>query len=201
MISIPQLRSRARAVQRLLLTRLCAAGFVAYCSYGSSGLKPRCCRSSRRSRCWPGADRVRHGGLHPHRHRRETAGGRSVGCVRSTSAPRRWRARVCDGAFHVSGGLHVALALILLRFVHGSATAIFGPVASATLSDIAPPSNRGAWLSTYSAAQGAGQALWGCPGRLTFHRRGPLRSRVWWRLVRFIGSGVAASCSLAGAAR
>jgi MFS transporter, DHA1 family, multidrug resistance protein len=50
-------------------------------------------------------------------------------------------------------------ALIALRFVHGSATAIFGPVVSASLSDIAPPSRRGAWLSTYATAQGAGQAL------------------------------------------
>jgi MFS family permease len=49
--------------------------------------------------------------------------------------------------------------LILLRFVHGSATAIFGPVASASLSDIAPAPKRGTWLSTYSTAQGAGQAL------------------------------------------
>jgi MFS family permease len=49
--------------------------------------------------------------------------------------------------------------LILLRFVHGSATAIFGPVASASLSDIAPATKRGTWLSTYSTAQGAGQAL------------------------------------------
>jgi DHA1 family multidrug resistance protein-like MFS transporter len=49
--------------------------------------------------------------------------------------------------------------LLVLRFVHGSATAIFGPVASASLSDIAPPASRGAWLSLYSTAQGAGQAL------------------------------------------
>lgn len=48
------------------------------------------------------------------------------------------------------------LVLILLRFAHGSATAIFGPVASASLSDIAPPGKRGTWLSTYSTAQGAG---------------------------------------------
>ena len=50
-------------------------------------------------------------------------------------------------------------ALILLRFAHGSATAIFGPVAAASLSDIAPAGKRGTWLSTYSTAQGAGQAL------------------------------------------
>ncbi|HEX2341963.1 MAG TPA: MFS transporter [Vicinamibacterales bacterium] len=49
--------------------------------------------------------------------------------------------------------------LILLRFFHGSATAIFGPVASASLSDVAPPASRGAWLSMYSTAQGAGQAV------------------------------------------
>ncbi len=49
--------------------------------------------------------------------------------------------------------------LIVLRFLHGSATAIFGPVASASLSDVAPPASRGTWLSTYSTAQGAGQAL------------------------------------------
>jgi MFS family permease len=50
-------------------------------------------------------------------------------------------------------------ALTVFRFVHGAATAIFGPVASAALSDIAPAGKRGAWLSTYSTAQGAGQAL------------------------------------------
>jgi MFS family permease len=49
--------------------------------------------------------------------------------------------------------------LVVLRFLHGSATAIFGPVASASLSDIAPVAQRGAWLSTYSTAQGAGQAI------------------------------------------
>jgi MFS family permease len=56
-------------------------------------------------------------------------------------------------------GVSTLAALIMLRFVHGSATAIFGPAASASLSDIAPPSKRGTWLSTYSTAQGAGQAL------------------------------------------
>ena len=49
--------------------------------------------------------------------------------------------------------------LVVLRFLHGSATAIFGPVASASLSDIAPAARRGAWLSTYSTAQGTGQAI------------------------------------------
>jgi DHA1 family multidrug resistance protein-like MFS transporter len=50
-------------------------------------------------------------------------------------------------------------ALVALRFVHGSATAIFGPVASASLSDLAPAGRRATWLSTYSTIQGAGQAL------------------------------------------
>lgn len=49
--------------------------------------------------------------------------------------------------------------LVALRLVHGSATAIFGPVASASLSDVAPAARRGAWLGTYSTAQGTGQAL------------------------------------------
>jgi DHA1 family multidrug resistance protein-like MFS transporter len=49
--------------------------------------------------------------------------------------------------------------LIVLRFAHGAATAIFGPVASASLSDLAPPGRRATWLSTYSTVQGAGQAL------------------------------------------
>jgi DHA1 family multidrug resistance protein-like MFS transporter len=49
--------------------------------------------------------------------------------------------------------------LIALRFAHGSATAIFGPVASATLSDVAPAARRATWLSTYSMCQGVGQAL------------------------------------------
>jgi DHA1 family multidrug resistance protein-like MFS transporter len=49
-------------------------------------------------------------------------------------------------------------ALILLRFVHGSATALFGPTAAAALSDMAPMAERGRWLGTYSAIQGSGQA-------------------------------------------
>lgn len=49
-------------------------------------------------------------------------------------------------------------ALVAIRFVHGAATAVFGPVASAVISDLAPASRRGAWLGSYSAIQGAGQA-------------------------------------------
>lgn len=54
----------------------------------------------------------------------------------------------------------VSLALlVLVRVVHGHATAIFSPVASAAVSDLAPAGRRGAWLSTLATAQGAGQAL------------------------------------------
>jgi MFS family permease len=49
--------------------------------------------------------------------------------------------------------------LVALRVIHGSATALFGPAASAALSDLAPSEQRGQWLSLYSATQGAGQAL------------------------------------------
>jgi DHA1 family multidrug resistance protein-like MFS transporter len=50
-------------------------------------------------------------------------------------------------------------ALIAIRFVHGSATAIMGPVMSATISDAAPVARRATWLSTYSTVQGTGQAI------------------------------------------
>jgi len=51
------------------------------------------------------------------------------------------------------------LVLMAARFVHGSATAIMGPVMSATISDVAPAAERATWLSTYSTVQGAGQAI------------------------------------------
>jgi MFS family permease len=50
-------------------------------------------------------------------------------------------------------------ALIALRAAHGSATAIMGPVMSATISDLAPADRRATWLSTYATVQGAGQAI------------------------------------------
>jgi MFS family permease len=51
------------------------------------------------------------------------------------------------------------VTLIALRFVHGSATAIMGPVMSATISDLAPRDRRATWLSGYATVQGAGQAV------------------------------------------
>ena len=59
-------------------------------------------------------------------------------------------------SYLLAGSLEV---LVALRFVHGSATAIMGPVMSATISDLAPPDRRATWLSLYSTIQGAGQAI------------------------------------------
>ena len=68
----------------------------------------------------------------------------------------RWSSRRCRSPTSV---VSTVAALIVLRVLHGSATAIFGPVASASVSDLAPPDRRGAWLSAYSTAQGTGQAM------------------------------------------
>jgi MFS transporter, DHA1 family, multidrug resistance protein len=142
---------------RLVLVRLCATGFVAYCSYAI-------CRTP----------------LLPLFARELGAGPSLIGFVMGASTLTGIVVKLPAGALSdvfgrrrllLAGALVFAtlpftylaastlLVLILLRFAHGSATAIFGPVASATLSDIAPPAKRGTWLSTYSTAQGAGQAL------------------------------------------
>jgi MFS transporter, DHA1 family, multidrug resistance protein len=150
-------RHHAAALARTGLVRLCAAGFVAYCSYAI-------CRTP----------------LLPLFARDLGAGPSLIGFVMGASTLTGIFLKLPAGAWSdilgrrpllVSGalvfatvpftyaGVSTLAALITLRFVHGSATAIFGPVASASLSDMAPPSKRGAWLSTYSTAQGAGQAL------------------------------------------
>jgi len=49
--------------------------------------------------------------------------------------------------------------LIALRFIHGNATAIFGPTASATISDFSAANERGIRLGFYASVQGAGQTL------------------------------------------
>ncbi|MBI1941058.1 MAG: MFS transporter [Acidobacteria bacterium] len=54
---------------------------------------------------------------------------------------------------------HNASSLIAVRLIHGSATAIFGPVMAAVISDLAPAQRRGSWLGTYAASQGAGNAM------------------------------------------
>ena len=139
------------------LVRLCAAGFVAYCSYSI-------CRAP----------------LLPLFARELGAGPSLVGFVMGASTLTGVFLKLPAGALSdlfgrqrllIVGALvfatlpftYLAVSalawLVVLRFLHGSATAIFGPVASASLSDIAPPGRRGTWLSTYSTAQGTGQAL------------------------------------------
>lgn len=141
----------------LALIRLCGAGFMAYCSYAI-------CRTP----------------LLPLFARELGAGPAQIGFVMGASTLTGIVLKLPAGALSdvlgrrrllLLGALVFAsvpfaylaastlLVLVLLRFVHGAATAIFGPVASAALSDIAPPTRRGAWLSTYSTVQGAGQAL------------------------------------------
>jgi MFS family permease len=150
-------RHHATQLAQSGLVRLCAAGLVAYCSYAI-------CRTP----------------LLPLFARDLGAGPSLIGLVMGASTLTGIVIKLPAGAWSdilgrrpllVSGalvfatlpftylGVSTLAALIMLRFVHGSATAIFGPVASASLSDIAPPSKRGAWLSTYSTAQGAGQAI------------------------------------------
>ena len=142
---------------RAALVRLCAAGFVAYCSYSI-------CRAP----------------LLPLFARELGAGPSLIGFVMGASTLTGVFLKLPAGALSDLFGRRRLLAagalvfatlpftylavstlawLVVLRFLHGSATAIFGPVASASLSDIAPAARRGAWLSTYSTAQGAGQAI------------------------------------------
>jgi DHA1 family multidrug resistance protein-like MFS transporter len=139
------------------LARLCAAGFVAYCSYAI-------CRSP----------------LLPLFARDLGASPSVIGVVVGASTVTGIFVKMPAGALSdvlgrrpllLAGGLVFAImpftylgasslgALIALRVVHGCATAIFGPVASATVSDLAPFAQRGAWLGAYATAQGAGQAM------------------------------------------
>ena len=148
-------QTRAEPVSRARrLVRLCAAGFVAYCSYSI-------CRAP----------------LLPLFARELGAGPSLIGFVMGASTLTGVFLKLPAGALSdlfgrrrllVAGALvfatlpftYLAVStlawLVVLRFLHGSATAIFGPVASASLSDIAPAARR--WLA-YSTAQGAGQAI------------------------------------------
>jgi MFS family permease len=139
------------------LVQLCAAGALAYCSYAM-------CRSP----------------LLPLFARELGADARLVGLIVGASTLTGIVVKLPAGAWSdvlgrrgllVSGAIVFAVMpfaylavsgiglLIAARVVHGHATAIFGPVASASLSDFAPPQRRGVWLSTYSTMQGAGQAI------------------------------------------
>jgi DHA1 family multidrug resistance protein-like MFS transporter len=142
---------------RNALVRLCAAGFVAYCSYSicRAPLLPLFAREL-------GADPPLIGFV---------MGASTITGILLKLPAGAWSDILGRRPLLISGalvfatlpftylGVSTLAALILLRFVHGSATAIFGPVASASLSDVAPTSSRGTWLSAYSTAQGAGQAL------------------------------------------
>ena len=142
---------------RAALARLCLAGFLAYCSYAI-------CRTP----------------LLPLFARELGADAPMIGFVVAASTLTGIALKLPAGAWSdilgrrpllLGGALVFAImpvaylgvstlaALVVLRFVHGSATAIFGPVASASLSDIAPAAQRATWLSTYSTVQGAGQAI------------------------------------------
>lgn len=139
------------------LVQLCGAGALAYCSYAMcrSPLLPLFAREL-------GADPPLIGLI---------AGASTLTGVVVKLPAGAWsdvlgrRALLVAGAivFAVMPFVYLAVSgpslLIALRFVHGSATAIFGPVASASLSDLAPTRRRGTWLSTYSTVQGAGQAV------------------------------------------
>lgn len=142
---------------RPALIRLCAAGFLAYCSYAicRTPLLPLFAREL-------GADAPLVGFV--------VGASTLTGIVLKLPAG-AWSDVLGRRPLLVAGAVVFAVlpfgylgvstlgALIALRFVHGSATAIFGPVASASLSDVAPVARRATWLSTYSTVQGAGQAL------------------------------------------
>jgi MFS family permease len=142
---------------RAALARLCAAAFVAYCSYSI-------CRVP----------------LLPLFARELGAGPSAIGFVMGASTLTGVVLKLPSGALSdlvgrrrllLVGALVFATVpftylaastlawLVVLRCLHGSATAIFGPVAAASLSDVAPVARRGAWLGTYSTAQGTGQAI------------------------------------------
>jgi MFS family permease len=143
--------SRARLLQ------LCTAGALAYCSYAicRSPLLPLFAREL-------GADAPMIGVI--------VGASTLTGVVLKLPAG-AWSDVLGRRALLVAGALVFAVMpftylavsgvalLIVLRALHGSATAIFSSVASATLSDIAPPLRRATWLSTYSTIQGAGQAV------------------------------------------
>ena len=69
-------------------------------------------------------------------------------------------------------GVASLTVLLALRFVHGSASAIFGPVSSAAVSDVAPADRRATWLSALSMLQGLGQVAAPVIAGLLLSRRG-----------------------------
>ena len=129
------------------LVRLCAAGLLAYCSYAicRSPLLPLFAREL-------GADAPMIGFI---------VGASTLTGVALKLPAGAWSDIVGRCALLVTGAAVFAVMpftylavsglglLIALRVVHGSATAIFGPVASASVSDIAPSHRRATWLSAH----------------------------------------------------
>ena len=76
---------------------------------------------------------------------------------------RRALLMVGAGVFAVTPFFYPLIAtvagLVALRFIHGNATAIFGPTASATISDFSEANERGIRLGFYASVQGIGQTL------------------------------------------
>ncbi|MBA2302384.1 MAG: MFS transporter [Acidobacteria bacterium] len=161
------------AAARHALIRLCAAGFVAYCSYAI-------CRTP----------------LLPLFARELGAGPSVIGLVMGASTLTGVVVKLPAGALSdivgrrsllLAGALVFAtlpftylaastlLVVILLRFAHGSATAIFGPVASASVSDIAPRGSvaPGSARTPRRRAQGR---RWGRYWRATWS---PLAGSIW----------------------
>lgn len=143
------------AEPRRAVSRLCAAAFVAYASYGL-------CRTP----------------LLPLFAQSLGGGPAVIGLVVAASTLTGVLVKLPAGALSdvlgrrpllLAGAMVFALlpfaylaiatigGLLLVRVLHGHATAIFGPVASATISDLAPPDRRGRWLGAYATAQAAGQ--------------------------------------------
>ena len=136
--------------------RLCAAAFLAYCSYAI-------CRTP----------------LIPLYARELGASAPTIGLVMGASTVAGVLIKLPAGAWSdvlgrrpllISGAVVFALmpfsyfvattiaALAIVRFIHGSATAIFGPVSAAAISDIAPAHRRATWLSTFATVASLGAA-------------------------------------------
>ena len=117
--------------------------------------------------CLPGDGRRRGRRLHADGRRPQVPGWRPVGHPRPTGACCLAGAvvfAVLPLSYLAVGGL---VALVAVRVIHGSATALFGPVASATLSDLAPP----------DSARAMAQRVLNAPGRGTDDGPGALDGR------------------------
>ena len=92
--------------------------------------------------------------------------------------------------------IHDYTLLIIIRFLHGLATAIYGPVAMAVVADIAGD-RKGEWLSWFSSVTIVGTLL-GAPvgGFLLHYVPGPMGPGLGdFRLV-FLMSGLAGAAAL-----